>query len=118
MATPARAQTRSNVLGVLHLLASAHEQLIYEQRVPHVPVADELIEIFVTDIFHPKSTEFVFAFTEAELKDLAELFGLFRVARARKHELGVRLVGELQKLPEWRAVIALAKRLEHAFRRA
>ena len=111
-------QSRANVLDVLSMLASAHEQRQYEQRVPHAAVVDELIEQFVTDVYHPRSPEFVFAFTDAELKDLAELFGRLRIASGRKRELSIGSVAELQKLPEWRAVMCLAKRLEDAFRRA
>ena len=118
MATPATASTRSRVTEVVGLLASAAEQFEYERAVPHVAVVDELIESFVTDTYHPKSPDFIAAFSESELRDLAELFGLVRAAGRHMRESRIASVAQLQKLPEWRSVMARAKQLQDSFRHA
>ena len=79
-------------------------------------MASELIEIFVTDLYHPRGQDFIEAFNEDELKDLAHLFGLVREASARMQEMKVHSVGDLQKLPEWRKVMSLAKTVHGNFR--
>ena len=98
------------------MLASANEQVKYEKAVPHAFVVAELIESFVTDHYHPKSPDFIEAFNEDELKDLAHLFGLVCEAAERMREMEVRSVADLQKLPEWRKVMSLAKKVHGNFR--
>ena len=49
---------KSSVLDTLDLLASASKQLEYEKKVPHVSIPAELIEIYATEIFHPKNLDF------------------------------------------------------------
>jgi uncharacterized alpha-E superfamily protein len=111
-------EIRASVLDELAVLASASAQTQYERDVPHAFVAAELIEHFATDLYHPKSPEFIDAFTEAELKDLAHLYGLIHTAGQRIRETSVHSVRDLQKLPEWRQVMSLAKTLHDQFRRA
>ena len=99
------------------MLASASEQSRYEKAVPNSFVAAELIEHFATDLYHPKSHDFIGAFNETELKDLAHLFGLVCEAAKKMNETEVHSVADLQKLPEWRRVMSLAKSLQETFRR-
>lgn len=109
---------RSAILEEIALLASASAQTRYEKDVPHAFVAGELIERFATDYYHPKNSEFVDAFTEAELKDLALLYGLLHTAAQRIRPAKVHSVSDLQKLPEWREVMSLAKTLRGRFGKA
>jgi hypothetical protein len=109
---------RASILDELALLASASAQTRYERDVPHAFVAAELIERFATDLYHPKSPDFIDAFTEAELKDLAHLYGLVHTVSQRMQQASVHSVSDLQKLPEWRQVMSFAKTLHDRFRRA
>lgn len=97
---------RDTVLSAVQLLASASEQLGYERDVPIADVPAELVETG-RDLFQPKSHEYVEAFSDDELQDLAHLYGL--VCEAAR--LQVATVTELQKQPEWRRVMAVAKDL-------
>ncbi len=99
------------------MLASASAQARYEKDVPHAFVVAELIEVFVTDLYHPKSPDFIEAFNEDELKDLAHLFGLVCEVSERIRDVQVHSVSDLQKLPEWRRVMSLAKRVHECFRK-
>jgi uncharacterized alpha-E superfamily protein len=109
---------RTSILDELAVLASASAQTQYERDVPHAFVAAELIEVFASDLYHPKSPDFIDAFTEAELEDLAHLYGLVHTAGQRMRQTSVHSVSDLQKLPEWRQVMSLAKTLHDRFRRA
>jgi hypothetical protein len=115
---PNATDRRSAILEGVALLASASAQIEYEKNVPHAFIAAELIEGFATDLYHPKSPDFVDAFSEAELKDLAQLYGLVHAAGQRMQKASVHSVSDLQKLPEWRQVMSLAKTLHDYFRRA
>jgi hypothetical protein len=109
---------RASILDELVVLASASAQTQYEHDVPDAFVAAELIERFATDLYHPKSPDLIDAFTEAELKDLAHLYGLVRAAGQRIQRASVHSVSDSQKLPEWRQVMSLAKTLHDRFQRA
>ncbi len=104
-------QLRMNIIGHIGILASASAQTDYERDVPIADVPGELICGFVDDIFHPKNPIFLDAFIEDELKDLAELYGMICVANRSFKESSGSGVKELLKLPEWRAVMNLAKDL-------
>ena len=66
-------QYRKRVVEEIKLLASPSNQMKYERDVPIADVPAELICGFVDDLYHPKSELFLHAFTEQELKSLAEL---------------------------------------------
>lgn len=108
---------RAAVMDQLALLSSASTQREYEQKVPHAFIPTELIEMFTSDIYHPKSVDFISAFSEEELKDLAHLFGLLSSASEKMVASSVGSVIELQKLPEWRSVMDLSKRLHDEFQK-
>lgn len=97
---------RDTVLYAVQLLASAQEQRDYERDVPIADVPGELAEAG-RDLFHPKSNEYIRAFSDDELRDLAYLYGLVREATRDQ----AASVTELQKRPEWRRVMAVAKDL-------
>jgi hypothetical protein len=50
----AAANLRESILGLLHILSSAQEQLEYEENVPGV-VPTELICMWFDDLYHPAS---------------------------------------------------------------
>jgi len=102
---------RRSATELLHLLASASAQLAYEREVPHAYVPDELISLFADDFFTLKAPGFVEAFTDEELADLAELYGLVRAAARVLATASPENVSELQAQPEWRGVMLCAKRL-------
>ena len=93
------------------LLASAEEQIAYERNVPHVPVPSEIIEMFVTDLYHPKDPDYIESFSEAELKDMARLYGLLCDASEIISGTGIHSVTDLLKTPEWRRVMKYSKDL-------
>ncbi len=98
----------------MRLLASASMQLKYELDVPIADVPWELIEMF-HGWYHPKYRPFVEAFNEAELKDLAALDKLIHLASRKLRKLRKTEsvpVADLQKLSEWKRVMAFAQELE------
>jgi hypothetical protein len=103
---------RESVLAHLELLAHPSRQQEYESDVQIADVHAELVDGFCSDLFHPKNKEFIDAFSEDELKDLARLYGLL----SETGHLRVACIAELQKQPEWRKVIAFAKELHEHMR--
>jgi hypothetical protein len=99
---------RQRVIDEIEGLASPAVQKKYEHDVPIADVPSELICGFVDDLYHPKSELFLNAFTSDELKSLAELYGRLCIASDAftKHEC--HSVADIQKLPEWRSVMAFA----------
>lgn len=102
---------RERVLEAIEGFASPSDQLKYERDVPVANVPAELICGFVDDLYHPKSELFLDAFTEQELKSLAELYGMLCIVSRTITELDSCSVHDIQKVPEWRAVITFAKDL-------
>ena len=101
--------SRERVLVELDLLAQPSLQLKYETtlqgRAGHAP--SELIERFCSDIFAPKSQEFLSEFSDSELKSLCHLYGLMIEASSTKYPA----VDAMLKDPAWRKVVTLAKEL-------
>ena len=98
---------RKSTIEMIELLSLPSEQLEYERNVPIADVPAELICGFCDDLYHPKSESFLAEFSENELKALAHLYGLLSEAA----KVTVPSVTELQKRPEWRSVVSLAKEL-------
>ena len=97
---------RDSVLSAVGLLASASKQISYERNAPIAFVPAELAEV-ADDLYRPKSREYVEAFSDDELRDLAHLYGLVREAAPGQASS----VAELQKQPGWHRVMAVAKGL-------
>ncbi len=104
-------QYRKRVIDEIEGLASPSDQIKYEHDVPIADVPAELICGFVDDLYHPKSKLFLNAFTEQELRSLAELYGMMCIASKAFTKHYCRSVAAIQKLPEWRSVMAFAKDL-------
>jgi hypothetical protein len=107
------ANIRAAVVEHIKLLAHPSEQLEYEKKVPIADVPAELVCGYCDDLYHPKSPDFINAFSEEELKSLAELYGLLCLASKTK----VSSVTELLKLPEWRNVVSVAKELYASYQK-
>ncbi|MCP5043477.1 MAG: hypothetical protein GY944_20815 [bacterium] len=101
----------------VQLLGSAAEQLEYERNVPNVYVPTELVQGFANDLFHPKAPEFLDAFTEDEVRDLCELYGLLCAASRELDSAIPPSVTDLLKLGAWRSVIQCAKDLSERLKR-
>ena len=89
---------------MVELYASASRQSDY-------PCFEEWICLFANDLYHPKQDVFLEAFTERELKSLAELYGRLCIANEAVTENNCRSVANIQKLPEWRSLMTFAKDL-------
>lgn len=102
---------RQSIHDEVRLLSSAQAQLDYERSAPTADVPAELICGFVDDLYRPKSAEFIEAFTEGELKDLAELYGRLCVASDAFLREEASSVSDILKIAEWRTTIMYAKEL-------
>jgi hypothetical protein len=102
---------RKSMIEMIELLGSPSDQLKYERDVPIADVPSELVCGFVDDLYHPKSKMFIDAFSENELKSLAELYGMVCIASKAFRATDCHSVSDIQKLPEWRSVMAFGKDL-------
>ena len=102
-------ETRNSIVELTELMSSAELQLKYEQDVPHVFVAVEIVEMFCTDNFHPKSVAYFEAFNESEHKLLARLYGDACRAGDAAQAQPVAGMLEVLKMPAWRSMMDTAK---------
>lgn len=102
---------RQRVIDKIEGIANPSAQIEYERNVPIADVPAELVIGFVDDLYHPKSELFLNAFTSDELKDLAELYGRLCVANDAFIKNDCHSVADIQKLSEWRSVMAFAQEL-------
>jgi hypothetical protein len=89
----------------LGVLASAHAQLRYEQRVPIAYIPSELLCGWFDEIYHPNSPEFQQAFSRNELSALADFSSVL-------HKNSRVLPGsarELVKQSGWQSVMRSAR---------
>ena len=98
---------RERVLEYLELLSQPSRQLDYETSIPLANSHRELVRWFCDDLFRPKDQQFLAAFTENEIKDLARLYGLLIESR----QLRASSLADLLREPEWRRVARFAKEL-------
>ena len=95
------------VLEYLGLVSQPSRQLDNETSVPRANSHGELVSWFCNDLFRPKSREFLDAFTENEIKELARLYGLLIESRL----LRASSLADLLREPEWRRIVRFAKEL-------
>lgn len=81
------------------------------QLLKEYPVPDEWISLFADDLYHPKSKSFLDAFTEEELKDLAEYYGRLIVASKEIAKIDNPDINAVLKIPEFKALMSFAKEL-------
>jgi hypothetical protein len=98
---------RQLVVSHLELLSQPSLQLDYEARVAIANVHGELVSGFCSDLYHPKSQQFLDAFSEDELRDLAHLYGLLM----ESGQIRASSVADLLKHAHWRRVVAFSKDL-------
>jgi hypothetical protein len=98
---------RERVIEYLELLSQPSRQIDFETSVPRANSHRELVSWFADELFQPKSQQFLDAFTENEIKDLARLYGLLIESR----QLRASSLVDLLREPEWRRVARFAKEL-------
>lgn len=98
---------RERVLEYLELLSQPSRQLDYETSIPLANSHRELVRRFCDDLFRPKDQQFLAAFRENEIKDLARLYGLLIESRL----LRASSLADLLREPEWRRIARFAKDL-------
>ena len=91
---------RANIINTLQLISSPTGAWEYQRRVPAVKVANELVNQWFDDFYHPDSPEFESAFSGAELAELAHFHRFFD---AKVDELPDEL-GALLASPVWSQV--------------
>ena len=69
---------KKNVVGLLKTISDRQKQLDYQQGVPVVNVATELVCQWFDDLYHPGSALHVSAFTKKESKRLATFNRYFK----------------------------------------
>jgi hypothetical protein len=98
---------RDRVLEYLELLSQPSRQIDYETSAPRANGHGELVSWFADELFQPKSQQFLDAFTENEIKDLARLYGLLIESR----QLRASSLVDLLREPEWRRIARFAMEL-------
>ena len=91
----------------LELLSQPSRQLDYETSVARADSHAELVRWFCDALFRPKSQQFLDAFTENEIKNLARLYGLLIESR----QLRASSLVDLLREPEWRRIARFAQQL-------
>jgi len=102
-------ETRDSIVELAELMSRPELQLNYERDVPHVFVAFEIVEMFCSDSFHPKSKAYFEAFNESEHKLLARLYGDTYRACDAVQDQPMRTMLDVLKIPAWRSMMDTAK---------
>lgn len=95
---------RVNIINTMQLIASARDQLEY-QNSSQVNVASELVNQWFCDFYHPADPRFMSAFSDKELKALRDFNSFFD---CRVHALPETL-GEMLASQAWEDVIMHAQ---------
>ncbi len=98
----------------LDTLASGEELLAYEKNVPIAYIPHEIACQFFDDFYHPKTDEFLKAFSQDEIKEIGILSGYLHIALQALDSRGHPSVNEVLKLPEWRSMMKRAAILREA----
>lgn len=104
---------RANIINLLNLIGSESDQLLYQMRGP-VNVANELVNQWFDDFYHPAEEQFRNEFSGEELASLEE-FNAYYDAR---HAVLPDSIDEMLKTKAWREIMAFAGRIldEHGWR--
>lgn len=105
---------RANIINLLNLVASESDQLVYHKLAP-VNVANELVNQWFDDFYHPAHRQFRSEFSEEELARMEE-FDMYFDARLA---ILPGSLDEMLKTEPWREVMAFAGKIldEHGWRR-
>ena len=98
---------RERVIEYLELLSQPSRQIDYETSAPRANGHGELVSWFADELFQPKRQQFLDAFAENEIKDLARLYGLLIESR----QLRASSLVDLLREPEWRRIARFAMEL-------
>ena len=94
---------RVNIINVLQLIAAPADQLRYQAKAP-VNVANELVNQWFDDFYHPTSPQFASEFSSEELERLAE----FNRFVDERFSLLPDSLAEMLKVAAWSEVVAKA----------
>jgi hypothetical protein len=98
---------RQRALEYLELLSQPARQIDYESNAAVANVHGQLVSRFCDELFQPKSQQFLDAFSENEIKDLARLYGLL----IESGLLRASSLADLLREPEWHRIGRFAKEL-------
>jgi len=101
---------RVNIINTLQLIASATDQIAYQQLVPGVNVATELVNQWFDDFYHPGDARFDAEFSRGELEALAEFNAFYDVRVSQLPDW----LSEMLESPVWLEVMAAAHKLLEA----
>jgi hypothetical protein len=104
---------RANIINLLNLIASESDQLDYQRLAP-VNVANELVNQWFDDFYHPTYEQFKSEFSDEELASLAEFDAYYGARDAVLPDS----LDEMLKTEAWREIMAFAGKLldEHGWR--
>jgi hypothetical protein len=104
---------RANIINLLNLIASESDQRLYQKGAP-VNVANELVNQWFDDFYHPTDKQFKSEFSDEELASLGE-FNAYYYAR---DAVLPNSLDEMLKTKVWREIMAFAGRIldEHGWR--
>lgn len=101
---------RAYYIDHLELLADPEAQLRYESDAPFIPIAVELYQQFY-DNYDPGAEVFTAAFSQAEIRALADFERQLSSAAQDVPPEGVRSVSALHSVPSWRGIMRSAQEL-------
>jgi len=104
---------RTNIINLLNLIASESDQLLYQKQTP-VNIANELVNQWFDDFYHPTDKQFKSEFSDEELASLAE-FNAYYDARVAALP---NFLDEMLKTKTWREIMGFSGRIldEHGWR--
>ncbi len=104
---------RANIVNLLNLIASESDQLLYQKHAP-ANVANELVNQWFDDFYHPTDKHFKHEFSDDELASLREFNAYYDARSAILPDS----LDEMLKTNAWREIMAVAGRLldEHVWR--
>ena len=104
---------RANIINLLNLVASESDQLDYQKLAP-VNVANELLNQWFDDFYHPTAKQFTGEFSDEELASLMEFHAYYDARAAMLPDS----LDEMLNTEAWREVMHFAGRIldEHGWR--
>lgn len=94
---------RANIINLLNLIASESDQLDYQERAP-VNVANELVNQWFGDFYHPTFDQFMSDFSSEELASLEEFHSRYESREAMLPDS----LDEMLKTRAWREMMGFA----------
>jgi hypothetical protein len=95
---------RANIVNLLNLIASKSDQLDYQKRAP-VNVANELVNQWFGDFYHPTDELFKSEFSNEELASLRDFDAYYEV----RHAMLPNSLDEMLKTKGWQEMMHFAR---------